>query len=206
MPSRNVIKIYAPDNYYHVYNRGVAKLPIFLDTADKSHFMAILERHLDPMNDSIKSDGVPYRKYDQDLELVSYCLMQNHFHMLVYLKNDAASFGSFMQSVSTAYTMYFNKRYGRVGPLFQGVYKASRILDDAYLLHITRYIHMNPRTYRTYYYSSIREYLGTRRTTWVCAERALNMFRDGTDYLTFLEDYEGYKETLDVVKHELAQS
>lgn len=203
MPSRNVVKVYAPDNFYHVYNRGVAKQPVFMDSADKANFMAIIERHLNPDNHSVKSDGLPYRKFNDNVELVSYCLMGNHFHLLVYLKNEATTFGIFMQSVLTAYTMYFNKRHGRVGTLFQGVFKASRILNDTYLLHITRYIHMNPRTYRTYYYSSLREYLGKRETTWLSHSRVLSLFSGAGDYLTFLEDFVDYKATLDEVKREL---
>ena len=204
MPSRNVIKTYITGNYYHVYNRGVAAQPIFLDVQDKQHFLDIMGRYLDPTNDSIKSDGTSYRKFDQDIELLCYCLMGNHFHLLLYIRDDPHALPSFIQSALTAYSMYFNKRYKRIGTLFQGVFKASMILDDCYLLHITRYIHMNPRTYKTYHYSSLREYLGKRETSWIHHQRILSLFDSETDYIAFLEDLEGYSATLDAVKKELA--
>jgi putative transposase len=205
MPSRNIRREYAPHEFYHVYNRGVAKQPIFLEAADKRQFLKILARHLDPADTSTKNDGVTYRKYDQDIELLCYCLMGNHFHLLVYMGEDETSLKSLMQAVLTAYTMYFNKKYKRVGTLFQGVFKASRISSDAYLLHISRYIHLNPRRYRTYFYSSLAYYTGKVPPAWLKPERILKMF-ESEDYLTFLEDYEAQKAMLEDFKHELADT
>ncbi len=203
MPSKNVVKVYAEGHYYHVYNRGVAKQPIFLDASDKQHFLRILQRHLDPADKSLKMDAMPYRKFDQELELLCYCLMGNHFHLLFYLNQDNTSLKTLMQSALTAYTMYFNKKYKRVGTLFQGVFKASKINNDSYLVHITRYIHLNPRTYKTYFYSSLAYYLGKTPPSWIRPQKILDMF-EGEDYLQFLEDYEGNKAMLDELKYELA--
>jgi putative transposase len=204
MPSRNVVRQFYSGQYYHVYNRGVAKQQIFLDDDDRLHFLEILERHLDADNISTKQDGIIYHKYNDDLELLAYCLMSNHFHMLVYLKSDNNEFSSFMQAIMTAYTMYFNKKYQRVGHLFQGVFKASMITDDSYLLHITRYIHLNPRNYRIYPHSSVKYYLTADAPTWLHPERILGMF-DG-DYSQFLVDYEQAKEMFDKIKHDLAHT
>lgn len=203
MPSRNVIKEYAADQYYHVFNRGVAKQPIFLEAKDKSQFLKILIRHLDPLDEATKADGVPYRKFDQDLELLCYCLMGNHFHLLFYTKTEGKNLATFMQSVLTAYTMYFNKKYKRQGTLFQGVFKASRISSDSYLLHITRYIHLNPRGYNTYFYSSVAYYTGKESPSWLKPHRILSMF-EGDNYPLFLKDYIGQKIILDEIRHELA--
>ena len=82
MPSKNSLKTYVSHQYYHVYNRGVAKQNIFLDTSDKRHFIKIVQRHLDPTNTDVKTDGVAYQKFNRDVELLCYCLMGNHFHML----------------------------------------------------------------------------------------------------------------------------
>lgn len=205
MPSRNVVKEFAPGQYYHIYNRGVAKQPIFFDSQDKNVFLKILRRHLDPNDESTKNDGAPYRKFNSDLELLSFCLMGNHFHFLIYtLENgESRNVSVFMQSVLTAYSMYFNKRYKRVGTLFQGVFKASHIVSESYLVHITRYIHLNPRTYKTYTYSSIRYYLGHDSAVWLKHQRVLDLF-EGSSYLEFLEDYEGQKAMLEEIKSELA--
>lgn len=203
MPAKNVVREFAPGQYYHVYNRGVAKQLVFLDTADKQKFLSIVERHLDPDNSATRYDGVPYRKFNGEIELLCYCLMGNHFHLLIYLKGEGEAFSEFMRSVCTAYTMYFNKRHRRVGGLFQGVYKATRVSSESYLEHITRYIHLNPRTYKTYHYSSLPQYLGKPAPVWLRPERVLAMF-EGADYLKFLEDYEGQKAIFDELKYELA--
>jgi hypothetical protein len=129
--------------------------------------------------------------------------MNNHYHLLLYLHDDQEAISKLLQSVFTAYTMYFNKKYKRSGTLFQGVYKGSRIDSDAYLLHITRYIHMNPRHYKTYYYSSVQYYLNKPAPHWINTGRVLALF-DGSDYLSFLEDYEGQKEIQDELKLLLA--
>jgi hypothetical protein len=80
MPSKNIVKLYAPHQYYHVYNRGVAKQTIFHDAQDKKKFLSILARHLDPENTERRYDGVAYEKF-LNLELLSYCLLGNHFHL-----------------------------------------------------------------------------------------------------------------------------
>lgn len=203
MPSRNIIKTFAPHSYYHVYNRGVAKQPIFIEAADKHHFIKILSRYLDPADQSKKVDGSTYRKFDKEIELLCYCLMNNHFHLLIYQSDSTGAITDFVRSVMTGYTMYFNRKYGRVGSLFQGVYKASHITNESYLLHISRYIHLNPRTYRTYYYSSISHYLGKPAPAWLHPQRVLDLF-EGSDYLEFLEDYEDHNVALEEIKYELA--
>lgn len=203
MPAKHVIKEYMPNSYYHVFNRGVAKQLIFLDSHDKDYFLKIVQRHLDPTDKAIKGDGTAYRKFDKDLELLCYCLMGNHFHLLFYQAQDPDAVTGFMRSLATAYTMYFNKKYKRVGPLFQGIFKASRIDTDDYLLHITRYIHLNPRTYKTYHYSSLRNYVGEASVNWLRPARVLSMF-NGTNYLAFVSDYEEQRNMLEALKTELA--
>lgn len=204
MPARNSVKNFIPQQYYHVYNRGVAKQPIFLDDADKQHFIDILSRHLDETNTELRYDNIPYAKFP-DLELLCYCLMGNHFHMFFYIGDDENAIKELMQRATTAYSMYFNKRYKRVGPVFQGVYKAALITDDAYLLHISRYIHMNPRRYLRYRYSSITYYTSACRPPgYLKPQRLLELFEDNKAYIEFLQDYEDRKEVLDSVKADLA--
>ena len=199
------MKEYAAENYYHAYNRGVAKQPMFHDEKDYYHFLHILERHLDPNDSTTKSDGTLYRKFNDDIELLSFCLMKNHYHLLFYINKNHDSLHLLMQSVMTAYTMYFNKKYKRVGTLFQGVFKASRITDDSYLIHISRYIHMNPNDYLNYPFSSIACYLRPNNNVlpWLKAERVLALF-EGAHYKEFLADYEGQKTMLKELKSELA--
>ena len=119
MPIRNTTKAFDAPAYYHVYNRGVAGLPIFRDDADRVKFIALLARHLDPADTAKKTDGSTYEKYDVDL--VAYCLMDNHFHLLVFQETDPEAMTKLTRSVSTAYAMYFNHRYRQNGHLFQSV-------------------------------------------------------------------------------------
>lgn len=109
-----------------------------------------------------------------------------------------------MQSVMTSYSRYFNKKYKRTGPLFESRFRASLITDDAYLHHISRYIHLNPRFWRDYEYSSLPYYLQQDTVSWVRPERILNLFPDPARYEEFVADYEENKKLMDILKKELA--
>ncbi len=204
MPARNTVKHYSSNAYYHIYNRGVAKQSIFLDSEDKKYFLKIVARHLDPSNTDQRYDGVVYKKYNASLELLSYCLMGNHFHMLFYMGDDITSLQNFVQSSLTAYTMYFNKKYKRVGPLFQGVFKASKISSDAYLIHISRYIHLNPRRYKAYYYSSLQYYVSKESPAWLKPQKIISLFTSPKEYMKFIEEYDDTTITQDDFEQELA--
>lgn len=203
MPSRNVVKQFDVHSYYHVYNRGVGGQQIFKEAADKQQLLKIIARHLDPSDNSTKNDGSTYRKFNGELELLCYCLMGNHFHLLFYQDEEPRAVTEFMRSILTAYTMYFNRKYKRTGPLFQSVYKSSKISNDSYLVHISRYIHLNPRTYKTYFYSSLAAYLGKQHPVWLNPDKILALF-EGDNYMSFLEDYEDHRAMLKSIKHELA--
>jgi hypothetical protein len=112
----------------------------------------------------------------------------------------------FMRSLLTSYSMYFNRKYKRSGPLFESRYKASLISEDAYLEHVTRYIHLNPRDWQRYDYSSLPYYLQQISDEWVRPERISSRFSDPTAYLSFVQDYTQHKELLDILKHELADA
>jgi len=202
MPGRNLEKIYVEDSFYHVYNRGVNKELIFKETADYVVFLSLFKRYLDesPMPNKV---GGEYPWLHDNIELVAFCLMPNHFHALVY-QRQLDSMTQLFKSLSTAYGMYFNKKYKRVGPLFQNRFKASLIDKDKYLQHISRYIHLNPKDYRHWDFSSLPYYFKDRRAAWVQPQRILELFDDIDDYSKFLEDYESYKRDLDMIKSELA--
>lgn len=200
MPSRNSVKAYDVPAYYHLYNRGAGGQKIFLDAEDKNKFLSLFTRYLDPDDPSLRADGLPYDKYS--VTVAAYCLMGNHFHILAYQEDEADAISDFIRSLCTAYTMYFNHKYKQSGHLFQGIYKASRIKNESYLLHITRYIHLNPRTYRTYKWSSIGAYLGRPVPSWLQPDLVSNLSAD--KYLAFLEDYQDKKVTNQYIKNQLA--
>ncbi len=200
MPGKNVIRENDTNAYYHVYNRGAGKQPIFLDDQDRHKFLSLLARHLDPDDTVWRSDGQPYPVFD--VELLAYCLMDNHFHLLFYQADDRKAVSGLMKSVSTAYTMYFNKKYRASGHLFQGAYKSSHITTEPYLLHITRYIHMNPRYYLRYQWSSIGAYLGQPAPAWLTIDRLNTM--SPAKYKEFLTEYDDRKAEIELIKSQLA--
>jgi putative transposase len=201
MPSRNRLKIYVPEGYYHIYNRGVEKRLIFQDDADYQVFLNLLKRYLDgaPHKDA---SGRQYEWLHDRLELLAYCLLPNHYHLLIYV-HDELAMTRLLRGAITSYTGYFNKKYQRVGPLFQDRYKASHILNDAYLQHISRYIHLNPKDWQQWEYSSLPYYLGHKKAGWLQPQRMLEVFQ-GDDYLEFVRDYRDHKQMLEEIKLELA--
>ncbi len=141
---------FAPDEYYHLYQRGVEKRKIFLDHGDYWRFLALLYlANADPvlhLSDFTSGDKKAIFSKPRSKLLVAigaYCLMPNHFHLLVRATNNDG-ISKFMQKLITGYTMYFNKRYGRTGALFGGTFKAEHADDDVYLRYLYAYIHLNP--------------------------------------------------------------
>jgi putative transposase len=202
MPGRNIVKIDLSDTFYHVYARGVGKQTIFAEESDFIFFLWLLKRYLSYEKVTNK-DGLPYSKHHDDISLVTYCLMSNHFHLLLYQIN-AGGMQQLMRRVMASYSRYFNKKYDRTGHLFETTYRASRISNDKYLLHISRYIHLNPPGWQTYPHSSIDNYVGKRRSDWVVPGKILALFSSKTEYLSFIKDYKPTSDELAEIKHELA--
>lgn len=142
--------IFAPGEYYHLYNRGTDKRKIFLDNADQERFISLLY---------LCNSGIPIHRSDhmgaslkkilsvpRETELVdigAYCLMTNHFHLLVHEQTEGG-ISIFMQKLATAYTMYFNKKNTRTGALFEGRFRAQHVQNDEHLKYLFAYIHLNP--------------------------------------------------------------
>lgn len=204
MPSKNSLKEQAPESYYHVYVRGANRQKIFFESADYKYFIKLFERYL-AKKQSANKLGTLYPKYTGKIELLAYCLMSNHVHLFVY-QQEVPYLEKFMRSLLTSYSRYFNLKYKRTGPLFEGRYKAVRTDNDSYLQHITRYIHLNPRLWRNYRHSSLTYYQRADRPDWLVPERILGLFRSKDEYMEFVADYEQMKDTLAKIKYQLADS
>jgi putative transposase len=125
---------------------------------------------------------------------------------MIYQK-DAEAMTKLLRMVATSYSRYFNKKYHRVGPLFQDRFKASMITSDSYLQHISRYIHLNPvKNYKNYEWSSYKYYAGEKQSGWVVPDRLLELFNDKHEYINFVADYVSFKKMLDELKSELANT
>ena len=141
--------ILAPGEFYHIYNRGTDKRKVFLNPADYKRFIALL--YLCNSTDPVRMDMrrkflnqiFKTKRSETLVDIGSYCLMPNHFHLLIREKNENG-ISLFMQKLTTAYTMYFNKKYERNGSLFQGTFKVRHIDTDNYLKYLFAYIHLNP--------------------------------------------------------------
>lgn len=204
MPSRNIVKRYMAGGYYHVYNRGVEKRDIFLEKQDCVVFQRYLKLYLATPDEVAKID-VPriqtFLKYNmhEEIDLLSFSLMPNHVHLEIKQIHED-SIAKFMKRLFTSYVMYFNRKYRRVGPLFQNIYKAAFIETDSYLLHLSRYIHLNPRKINHPKidfndFCSFPYYLGEKQASWVKTEAILNHFGKttikgkGSTYEDFVNNY-----------------
>ncbi len=164
-------------NFYHLYNRGNNRQNIFFERENYLHFLRLLRRHLPT----------------DDLEILAYCLMPNHYHLLVHLKSGNLS--ERMKAMSLAYTKGMNVRYNRVGALFQGRFCSIQVDHEAYLVHLVRYIHLNPVKDRLvmhpeeWEFSSYREYAGLRNGTLPNMEQVRTLTGTQEAYRMFLEDH-----------------
>ena len=203
MPQKNTIKEYAPHSYYHLYFRGANKQKIFLEATDYHYFLSLLDRYLSSRT-AISKTGVVYPNYRTAIELLAYCLMTNHVHMLIYQSDDDQGVRKFMSSLLTSYSKYFNLKYRHTGSVFESRYKAKRIQDDSYLTHISRYIHMNPRHWQTYKHSSLKFVFADMCPEWLSLEHITGSFANLNDYLAFLTEYQKNKDDLQAIKDQLS--
>lgn len=153
------LRIWYPGAMYHLMDRGVRKMEIFQDNFDKRIFMEILR-------DELKK---------KRCKLHAYCLMTNHFHLL--LETGDIRIGYFMQAFSSKYAMQYNHRHSLKGHVFEDRYRSCLVETDRYFLHVSRYIHLNPVTAKMvtrpedYYWSSYRGMVG------LCDDKALEKDR-----------------------------
>ena len=138
------------DEWYHCYSRGVDKRTTFEEEADYIRFVELLylANDISPLNrDNIGTHAAEeIFSRERTLPLVSigaYALMSNHYHLLIKEVNENG-LSTFMQKFGTAYTMYFNQKYQRIGNLFVKPFRARHVADDRYFQHVVNYIHLNP--------------------------------------------------------------
>lgn len=209
------------DQYYHIFNRGVNKQPIFEGVKDYKRAMEILEFYsyipklryskflLLSQEDRGRFMDNLHQENDKLVDIVCFCLMPNHLHLLLCQKK-ANGISKFMANLQNSYTRYFNTKHERIGPLMQGQFKAVLIEDDDQLLHVSRYIHLNPYSsfivkdlagLEKYPWSSLPEYLGIESTQICNKQIMLSHFRSAKDYKQFVFDQADYQRKLEKIKH-----
>ena len=208
-------------HFYHIYNRGVEKRPIFLDKRDYQRMKTTISYYRytslpmklsDFLKLSFEEKGkvVTHHQHPALLtvDLICFSFMPNHYHLLIQQKSDRG-ISKFMKNISDSYTRYFNTRHERVGPLFQGQFKAVLIDSDEQLLHLSRYIHLNPLTsfvvkdfsgLINYQWSSLHQYIFADKG--ICkSDFVLNAFPSRKAYRKFVSDQAEYQQKLEVIKH-----
>jgi putative transposase len=207
--------------YYHIYNRGIDKRVIFKLKRDYERFMILL--YLANSDQSFRLDDILNKQNktfneilisDKGELLVSigaWCLMTNHFHILVRQEVDGG-ITKFMRKLGVGYSMFFNIKYQRVGALFGGLFKSKLIgVDDNYMRQLFAYIHLNPLEkefpdwenkinkssvqmkifLESYRYSSYSDYIGTDRVekNIIKPEKFPDYFEDTKSFKEFIKDY-----------------
>ncbi len=191
-------------NYYHIYNRGVEKRLIFYDRWDCLRFIETLDYYrMSPLAmklSDFRRSKFRLRNPGQQEEIVRifcYSLMPNHFHLLVQQQKDNG-ITIFIRKVLDSYTRHFNLKHDRIGPLFQGSFRARLIETDKYLLHLSRYIHknifpLNKWERRNYAYSTYGNYISGRKHSFCDTNFILAYFSQNNPYL----DYRSFVESKD---------
>lgn len=137
-----------PGGFYHIYNRGLNRDRVFIQSRDYEKLLQKLSEVL--------SEG--------DWVVYAYCLMPNHYHFLI--EENRMAIAKLMGRVFTSYAVYFNTKYKKHGPVFEDRFKSKLIQKDSYFQQVSRYIHLNPVEARLvsvpleYPYSSLVEYAG----------------------------------------------
>lgn len=220
MPTNRKL-VFANDEIYHVFNRGVEKRPTFTDRREKNRAILAMDfyRFAEPPVKLSKFLTLPKEdqmklwkglKKDNKIlvEIICFCLMPNHFHIMLKQKVENG-ISSFISNFANSYTKYFNKKHNRIGPLFEGIFKAVRIESEAQLMHTSRYIHLNPvssfliepEELENYEWSSYPEFLGITDKNLVVKNLILDIFPSVETYKKFVLDQVDYARQLELIKH-----
>ncbi len=221
--------VFAENHIYHIYNRGVEKRNIFLD--DQDHYRFIHDLYEMNNKNAVKNSGYHFNitGFHQDslslpdkesprakrmpmVDILAFALMPNHFHLLLMQKSDRGIV-RFMQKIGTGYTMYFNKKYKRVGGLFQGRFKAKVIKDESHYYQLPFYLHANPlglhlnkdkkqsinsslNFLEKYRWSSFMDYAGIKNFPSVINKEVFNSFfsKEKTSYKEQMKEWLKNKE------------
>lgn len=204
--------IFANGQIYHIVNRGVEKRTIFTDKRDYVRFIETIGYYIannPPSRFSFRNRPLLVQHHASSplVEVLCFCLMPNHFHLLVKQVEDKG-ITQFLSKLSNSYTKFFNTKRKRIGPLLQGSFKAVRIENDEQLIHVSRYIHLNPlidylvKDLKSYPYSSYPEYLNLAQG-FCKKDYILHHFPKISDYERFVLDQEDYGRTIKQMERQL---
>lgn len=189
MPYRDVVL--RAGHHYHVFNRGNNRQDIFFERENYLFFLRKIRQYLlgEQTSEVLETSEV----CSPTVIVVAYCLLPNHYHLLLRPNDDDLS--RHMMRLSVSYTKAINKRYGRTGSLFQGQFRTVLVETDEQLLHLSRYMHLNPvlaglvEHPEDWEFLSYPEYVGLRHGTLPSSETVLSQFASSGAYKRFVDDY-----------------
>lgn len=205
------------DNYYHIFNRSIAQFRIFDNAKLLDRFVQMLNLYrftdfnyrysefskLTRANQEIVIDQLK-ESGEKCVEIIAYCLMPTHFHLI--LKQDTESgIKDYMAKVLNSYSRYFNLSHGRKGPLWEGHFRNVLVKTDEQILHLTRYIHLNPVSAglvnkpEDWKHSSYLEYLGDGRENLCSYNEIFDIIP--SQYKKFVNDQIAYQKELSKIKN-----
>jgi putative transposase len=208
-------------HFYHIYNRGVELRPIYKTKIDYERFLELMKYYrfhntnlcFSKFKELSKDKRHEYyneleTENRKNAEIICYCLMPNHFHILIQ-QIQTNGITNYLRKFQNAYTKYFNKKYQRTGPLFQGTFKSVLIESEEQLFHVFRYILLNPyssaivdnlKNLINYPWSSIGEYLLGK--TGMCFKETIHQkFKIKRTLKEFIFNQADYQRRLENIKH-----
>jgi putative transposase len=208
------------NHYYHIFNRGVERRPMFTNKREYDRFFLAMSYYRfskPPIKLSMFLSMAKTRREslikemnthpDILVTIIAYALMPNHFHILLRQEQDGG-IRQFLSKLTNSYSKYYNTKHNRVGPLIQGPFKAILVESDEQLIHVSRYIHLNPvvsavieiKQLTTYPYTSLPSYT-TNKNSIVDTGIILGFFKKPSLYHSFLLDQIDYAKKLNDFKH-----
>lgn len=204
---------------YHTVNRSIAQIPIFEKKRDCQRALELIDfyRYHKPAlsfshykripEENRESFNLNLKKQKTLVEIFAFCLMPNHCHFLLK-QNLGNGISTFMRNFQNSYARYFNSKYKRPGGLFQSMFKAVRIESDEQLIHVSRYIHLNPSSaylveikhLESYPWSSFPAYLSQNRSL-INTKTILGYFKTKNSYTKFIFNQAEYQRELQRIKH-----
>jgi putative transposase len=214
MPTRKII--IENGRFYHILNRSIQNIPIFSEPRQCRVFLDLLKfyNQLNPpgkysVNKNMETKK-SIKKNEQIVNIINYCLMPNHFHLTLLQKKDRG-ITTLIQRVSNSFSHFYNIKFRNVGPLFQGSFKSIGIENIEQLLHLSRYIHLNPVTANIvekpedYVFSSYKNYIGLERSDLIDPKPILSEFKSIEKYKKFVSLQKDYQRNLSKIKEILLE-
>ena len=199
-------------NIYHVFTKSIAGFRVFVEHKDFKRIIQLITYYKN--NPFVKFSD--YKKLKNKLkypfltktspliQIIAYCIMPTHIHLVLYEKRENG-ISNYMRRLLNSYTRYFNEKIKRKGPLWEGRFKKVLVTSDEQLLHLTRYVHLNPVSAgivekpEDWPYSSYREYIALEPRS-ICEVEPFLSFSE-KEYKKFVEDRIDYQRSLEIIKH-----